>query len=111
MANTPLTLSRRHVLGDLYPQCERLTSVPVFWESVVGSPLGFVEEGTTSHGDAFTFHIDEQLCRKLAAGQILCLFNYEFAEESNGGTPRGKRRIKLTSFVLSTRPDEDKPKT
>jgi hypothetical protein len=110
MTHTPLTLSRRHVLGDLYPQCERLTSVPVFWESVDGSPLGFVEEGTSQYADAFTFHIEEQLCRKLASGQVICLFNYEFASASNGGTG-GKRRIRLTSFVLSTRQDTDKPKT
>ena len=111
MTHTPLTLSRRHVLGDLYAQCERLTSVPVFWDSVVGSPLGFVEEGTSHYADAFTFHIEEQLCRKLASGQIICLFNYEFAGAANGGGTRGKRRIRLTSFVLSTRQDTDKPKS
>ncbi|HVF31259.1 MAG TPA: hypothetical protein VNA22_09830 [Pyrinomonadaceae bacterium] len=108
MAYMPLTLSRRHVLGSLHSRCERLTQVPVFWNDVMGPPLGFVDESAGHYADAFTFHIEEQFCRKLAAGQILCLFNFESA--ANIETTKTKKRLRLTSFVLSNREDGESPK-
>lgn len=108
MANAPLMLSRRHVLGDLYAKCDRLTSVPVFWQDAQGSPLGFVEESAGSYADAFTFHIGEEFCKKLAAGQLLCRFNYEYADKT-GKKSKAGRRLKLTSFVLESRQNYEKP--
>ena len=109
MAHSPLTLSRRHVLGDLYAQCEPLESVPVYWNDLEGSEIGFVDQSTGDYADAFTFHMGEEFCRKLAAGQILCHFNYEFAGKAAKSVPRGKGRIRLTSFVLLTRKGYEKP--
>lgn len=103
MVYVPLMLSRRHVLGDLYTSCDRFTSVPIFWDTVLGTRLGFVSE-SENYTDAFTFHIEEKLSKKLAAGQLKCMFNYEFASKKAKGT-NVKRRLKLTSFVLSARED------
>ena len=109
MANSPLMLSRRHVLGDLYSKFDRFTSVPIFWHDALETPLGTVEESEGGYADAFTFHIAEEFCKKLAAGQLICKFNYEFADGNAGKKSKVGRRLKLTSFVLESRQNYEKP--
>lgn len=109
MAYGPLTLSRRHVLGDLYSRCERLTKVPVFLNDDQGEELGFVEENLGHYADAFTFHISEENCKKLAGGQFLYSFNYEFVSRSDASLAKSKRRIRLTSILLTMRKGYEKP--
>ena len=111
MANAPLTLSRRHVLGDLYAKCDHVTSVPVFWNDIHGTAVGFVDESAGIYADAFTFHIGEEFCKKLAAGQLLCRFNYEYADDGARKDPKLPRRLRLTSFVLESRQNEKKAAT
>src|SRR5262245_15810593 len=109
MAYSPLTVSRRHVLGDLYSRCERLVQVPVHLDDASGEKLGFVDESQGHYADAFTFHISEENCKKLAGGQLLCSFNYEFASRSDASLAAAKRRIKLTCIFLTERKGYNKP--
>jgi hypothetical protein len=94
-----LKFSRRHVLGDLYPHCDPVLSIPVYWNEVSEEPLGFVRE-SGEYSDAFDFHIADEFCRKLASGQLTCRFNYEYVEDAAVRTGK-RRRVRLTSFVLT----------
>lgn len=109
MANNSLTLSRKHVLGDLYSRCDPVESVPIYWSDPSGPMVGFVGEAEGDYSDAFTFHMSDDLCRKLAGGQVLCRFNYEFAGETDQANAKTKRRLSLTSFVLTAPPIHGKP--
>ena len=61
MSYSPLTLARRHVLGNLYARCERSTKeVPVYLNDTDGERLGFVDESLGRYADAFTFHLPEE---------------------------------------------------
>ena len=109
MAYSPLTVSRRHVLGDLYGRCERLVQVPVYLNDTEGEKLGFVDESQGHYADAYTFHISEENCKKLAGGQLLCSFNYDFASRSDSTLADTRRRIKLTCVFLTERKAYTKP--
>jgi len=109
MVYSPLTISRRHVLGDLYGRCENLVKVPVYLNDILGEKLGFADESLGKYADAFTFHISEENCKKLAGGQFLFSFNYEFADKKSSGISPEKRRIKLTSILLTMRKGYDRP--
>ena len=109
MVYSPLTLSRRHVLGDLHNRCEHVGEVPVYLNDELGDKLGFVDESLGKYADAFTFHISEENCKKLAGGQFLCSFKYEFADKA-AGMSKERRRIKLTSIILTMRKGYEKPK-
>jgi hypothetical protein len=109
MAYSPLTLSRRHVLGELYPRCERVVQVPVYLNELSGERLGFADESLGVYADAFTFHISEENCKKLAGGQFLYSFDYDFANRSDATLPAERRRIKLTSIMLIMRKGYEKP--
>lgn len=103
MSYSPLTLSRRHVLGDLYTICERVSQVPVYLNDTAGERLGFVDESQGHYADAFTFHISEENCKKLAAGHFQYAFNYEFASRTDSRLPSHRRRVKLTSITFLAR--------
>lgn len=107
MTHKALTFSRRHILGDLYDRCDPVVSVPIYWNNILDSSLGYVEEGTDKYVDAFTFYMSEELCKKLAAGQLTCSFDYEYVKASKS-VPAGRRRIKVTAFIL-VRPKTAEP--
>jgi len=109
MSYSPLTVSRRHVLGDLYARCERVLEVPVYLNDLVGEKLGFADESRGHYADAFTFHLSEEACKKLAGGQFTFSFNYEFANRSDAGMSSRRRRVKLTSITLVARKGYEKP--
>jgi hypothetical protein len=109
MAYSPLTLSRRHVLGELYSRCERVVEVPVYLNELSGERLGFADESLGVYADALTFHISEENCKKLAGGQFLYSFNYDFANRSDAALPAAKRRVKLKSIMLIMRKGYEKP--
>ena len=103
MSYSPLTLSRRHVLGDLYALCERLSRVPVYLNDTSGERLGFMDESQGHYADAFTFHISEENCKKLAAGHYSYAFNYEFASRMDSSLPAHRRRVRVTSISFVAR--------
>lgn len=101
MANSPLTLSRRHVLGKLYERCESVTNVPIYWKDVPESPIGYVES-TGGYSDAFTFHLPDEVCKKLAAGQIHCTYDYEVLGAASKRLVRSKSNIRVRAFILES---------
>ena len=110
MSYSPLTLSRQHVLGSLYGRCDHVTKdVPVYLNDVQGEKLGFVDESLGRYADAFTFHLPEEVCKRLAGGQFIYSFDYHFSEAASHARASGNRRIKLVSVFLTMRKGYDKP--
>jgi PAS domain-containing protein len=109
MSSQPLTMARRHVLGDLYSRCEPALSVPVYLNDSAGELLGYVDESHGKYADAFTFHLADDVCKKLATGHFTYSFDYEFADGGDPPTASAKRRIRLNSIMLIMRKGYDKP--
>src|SRR5438105_2794440 len=109
MIHQPLTMSRRHVLGDLNSRCEPAADVPVFLDAPGGELLGHVDESHGRYADAFTFHLDDQVCKKLATGHFDYSFDYDFASDGDSSLPAGRRRIRLTHIILKSRKGYEKP--
>lgn len=109
MTYSPLSVSRRHVLGDLYARCDSLLEeVPVYLAVAETEPelLGHADESLGHFADAFTFHLADDLCKKLSAGQYTYSFDYKYSDPKQKGS-RG--RIVLTSITLTGRKGYDKP--
>lgn len=107
---SPLTLSRSHVLGQLYARCDRLVKdVSVYLNDEAGEKLGFVNESLGHYADAFTFHLSEENCKKLAGGQFTYSFDYHFSESAAAAASPARRRIRLISIFLTARKGYDKP--
>ncbi|MDM7922461.1 MAG: hypothetical protein QUS14_09180 [Pyrinomonadaceae bacterium] len=106
MTCSPLAVSRRHVLGDLYAQCDRIESIPVYMNDNGGEVLGTVDESLGHYADAFLFRLSEEICKKLSSGHFIYSFNYDYAATD---APSGRRRIRLSSISLTGRPAYAKP--
>lgn len=107
MSFGPISISRRHVLGELYSRCDAIESVPVYMDNVEGELLGHVDEGLGHYADAFRFHMNEDICKKLSAGHFTYSFNYQHSENEEKVT--GRRRIKLNAILLNARKGYAKP--
>jgi hypothetical protein len=106
MAIIVLTLSRRHVLGDLYDRCEAVTAaIPVYLAGDEPTLLGHADQSLGHYADAFSFHLDTESCKKLSAGQFTCVISYDNADKK----ANAKRRIRLTSITLKGREGYAKP--
>ena len=102
MSASPLSLSRRHVLGDLYAKCEPLAeNVPVYLLGDENELIGFVDQSLGHYADAYTFHLAEDVCKKLSAGQ----YTYEFDVE-NAGAGSG---VSVRTIYLKARKAYEKP--
>ena len=101
MSYSPLSVKRRHVLGDLYEKCDSIESVPVYQDSESGELLGYADEGLGHFADAFSFHLAEDVCKKLSTGHYIYSFGYEYSDPE--GTPGRNRRLKLTHIFLTGR--------
>jgi tRNA(Ile)-lysidine synthase TilS/MesJ len=107
MIHNPVSFARRHVLGDLYSRCDTLTGeLPVYLGGDVPELLGHVDEGLGSYRDAFSFHLADDVCKRLSAGHYTYSFSYSHTEADAKGS-RG--RITLNSITLMTRKGYDKP--
>jgi hypothetical protein len=109
MGNQLVTMARRHVLGDLYSRCERAADVPVYLNDSTGEMLGHVDESLGEYADAFTFHLADDICKKLATGQFTYSFEYDYADGNDTATAPSKRRIRLSSISLVMRKGYEKP--
>jgi len=110
MSYSPLTLARRHVLGELYAACENATKdVPVYLNDANGEKLGHAAESLGRYADAFTFHLTEENCRKLAGGQFTYSFDYHFSESAAAAATSKRRRVRLISIILTMRKGYQKP--
>lgn len=107
MAINILSLSRRHVLGDLYERCDAITAaVPVYLAGAEPTLLGHADESLGHYADAFSFHLDTDSCKKLSAGQYTYTIGYDHTDPKAKGT---RRRIRLTSITLKGREGYAKP--
>ena len=101
MTYSPLAMKRRHVLGDLYRRCDNVESIPVYLDDKTGELLGFVDESLGHYADAFTFHLAEEVCKKLSASGYSFAFDYEVIDETIAAN--SKSRIKLNYMLLIPR--------
>ena len=107
MAYSPLSIARRHVLGDLYARCDSLAKeVPVYLSGVEPELLGHADEGLGHFADAFTFHISDDFCKKLSAGHFHYSFDYDYSDPKVKGS---QSRITLNSITLNARKGYEKP--
>src|SRR5436853_85349 len=76
----PVTLSRRHVLGDLYGRCDALISdVPVYLDGDERSLLGHANEQFGKFADSISFFLDDDNCKKLSTGHFTFSVDYQIA--------------------------------
>ena len=101
MSYSPLSIKRRHVLGDLYDKCDPVVSVPVYQDNETGEMLGYADEGLGHFADAFSFHLPEDICMKLTTGHYIFSFGYEYSDPDE--KPGRNRKVKLTHICLTGR--------
>ncbi len=107
MSSGPISVSRRHVLGDLYSRCDLISSIPVYLNSIEGELLGHVDQGLGHYADAFSFHLADDICKKLSAGFFTYAFDFEYSEEAS--VPGQRRRVTLKSICLIARQNYERP--
>lgn len=107
MAINILSLSRRHVLGDLYDRCDAIKeSIPVYLAGEEPLLLGYADESLGHYADAFSFHLDPDTCKKLSGGQ----FGYTISFDPSDPKAKGSRgRVRLTAITLTGRKGYEKP--
>jgi hypothetical protein len=106
MKYSPLSLTRRHVLGDLYARCDALKeSVPVYLDGDERELLGHADEKLGQFADAISFHLTDDMCRKLSSGHFTLTCDYDTLNRS----PDTVRRVVLRSITLVGRKGYDKP--
>ena len=99
-------MSRRHVLGGYYSRCESIVSVPVYLDSTEGEMLGYVDQGLGHYADAFSFHLSDDVCKKLSSGYFTFAFDFSYAD----AVPQsGSRKVTLNSISLIARQNYEKP--
>jgi hypothetical protein len=107
MLTNTVCLTRRHVLGDLYGRCDAIEErIPVYMAGEEPDEVGFVDESLGHYADAFTFHLNDGICKKLAAGYFSYSLDYVFSDATC--TDR-KARVKLNSITLTGRATYAKP--
>lgn len=105
MSFSPLAIKRRHVLGDIYTQCDAVETIPVYLDTKSDEPLGFVDESMGIYADTFLFHLPEDICKKLSSGHYIYSFDYDVSELKDAQTK--KRRFKLNYILLTGRKAPD----
>jgi len=106
MTYSPLAFKRRHVLGDLYKRCESVESIPVYLNDVSGELLGSVDECLGHYADAFSFHLAEDVCKKLLSSGYSFAFDYDLVDKT--AVADSKSRIKLNYILLISRKSVEK---
>lgn len=108
MTPTILSLSRRHVLGDIYSRCDEIQGdIPVYLDDESAPVMiGYANQSLGHFADAFSFHLDAGDCKKLSSGQFSFSVTYEFSNEGKSG--RGDA-VKLTSITLTGRKSYENP--
>jgi hypothetical protein len=108
MKYSPVSFARRHVLGDLYPRCDSIESVPVFLcVEDVREEVGHADEGLGHYADAFCFYLSDEICKKLMTGNYTFSFDYEVIKSK--GSSNSSSRIAISSITLNARKAYAKP--
>jgi len=98
MSFEKLSVSRRHVLGQLHGRCEPIDLVPVFMDTNQGAEVGFADQSLGRYADAFSFHLPADVCKKLSSGQFSFSFGYDVAD---GYERLRQPRFRLTHICLT----------
>lgn len=102
MSFSPLSISRRHVLGDLYAKCEVFTEdVPVYLLAEENELLGHADQSLGKYADAITFHLADDVCKRISAGH----YTYQF--DLDHSTQPG--RVIIRTIFLKARKPYEKP--
>ena len=100
MSLNTITFKRRNILGELYKQCDTVSSIPVYMNDTTEAPIGTVEESVNHYVDAFLFHLPDNVCKKLSTNGYDIGIDYDFTDKnrtSNHG------RIKLNHIILAVK--------
>lgn len=90
MPSNVLSFTRRHVLGDLHARCDTVAeNVPVYLAGEEKELIGHADEGLGHYADAFTFHLPDDICKRLASGQYTFEFELDHAESKGRYVIRG----------------------
>ena len=108
MTATILSLSRRHVLGDLYSRCDAVEGeIPVYLatedEPIV---IGHADQALGHYADAFSFHLEADECKKLSSGHFSFSVTYEHSQIREPGS---LGPVKVTAVTLIARKSYEKP--
>jgi hypothetical protein len=107
MTFSPLSISRRQVLGTLYSRCEPLEGqIPVYLDGAEPELLGHADECLGRFADAFSFHLADDVCKKLSSGQYIFSFEYNFSDPARNGS---RDRVSVTAIMLAGRKPYEKP--
>lgn len=108
MTTTTLSLSRRHVLGDIHFRCDDVSgSIPVYLAGDAEPVLiGYADQSLGHYSDAISFHLNPEDCKKLSTGNFSFSGTYELSNPHDKGE-RG--RVKITSITLTGRKSYEKP--
>lgn len=107
MIHGPLSMTRRHILGDLYSRCDSVAeAIPVYLGGTEQQLLGTADEALGHYADAFSFHLDQDTCKKLSAGHFTYSFEYEHTDPKLTGP---NSRVRLSSITLTGRKGYDRP--
>lgn len=106
MSIGPISISRRHVLGDFYSRCDAIENVPVYLNNTEGEVLGYADQSLGHYADAFSFHLSPEICKRLSTGYFSYAFDFGYAEAE--AAPGRRRRVKLNSISLVERQSYEK---
>lgn len=96
--HSPVTLSRRHVLGDLYGRCDALNDqVPVYLDGEERELLGHANEQLGKFADAISFFLSDENCKKLSSGHFRFAFDYQLSKAESKDKIR---QFRVTSITL-----------
>lgn len=87
-----LAIKRKHVLGDLYNNCEVSESIPVYLDDKPDEPIGTADSSLGKYVDAFLFHLPEDVCKRLSSGHYQFGLDYDLSDNKN--------KIKLNHILL-----------
>jgi hypothetical protein len=98
----PVSLARRHVLGELYGRCDVLAEeIPLYLDGGdAPEVLGHVDQALGVFRDAFSFHVTSDVGKGLCAGYYTFAFDCEQLRD---------RRVRLVSITLKQREKYEKP--
>jgi len=72
-----------------------------------GEMLGYVDQGLGHYADAFSFHLPDDICKKLSAGHYTYSFEFKYSEPK--AAPGRHRSVKISSISLVARKNYEKP--
>lgn len=99
MSLNTITFKRRNILGELYKQCDTVSSIPVYMNDTTEEPIGTVEESHDHYADAFLFHLPDSVCKKLSTNGYDIGIDYDFNDKNEDST----KRIKLNHIILAVK--------